>query len=1214
MLHSKGMKTLIKLCRATLLLLSASLAADVWELTGNWVYRFKAREGSFSIYENKSYSIGVERALSDGTVIGRIEARLEPFYRGVPLAECVGRDGKPVSYAERSFYARDEEKRQRFLAEAKRLIGEHETVESAVEAIAFWVRANVYYQLDTANDPLGVLKAKKAYCEGYANLMVEFLLAYGIDARSLSCYIPAGKGWGEGGRGSSGGAGGYHAFVEYWYPGYGGVMCDPQSTLNYVDPYHILGFSRETKEFQGDIGEEVTKGYITGLRKGLVSWNTFSMSAQTFARGFVSTNFVNGAGALEPASIAACSADGASSEWLAAELLKKRSLASLHSSNELFYSKQLRFPAAAQGSYVLRPEGADGGEASARALCAGTSTLYATHINFGNPGYIEDLARPYEDPGALRAVFLDQNGFPLVAAKVQVEIDGARHALTTDKAGSLLIALPWESLGFTVSGARFEASPGASGTQRFALVAQGSATDKPAASPSPRPLGSSDLAILAIDPLGNANPSWFDAVDLYSASGKKAQGKKDPSGRWLFASALDKKPSSYVVVAKAGNRYLRRQFEHESGPLALELRDGLEAGLALESEFPRSERDSFYELWEAAQIAYQGATPRVLGMPSGFWLSDDAKGRYPHRFTLEEGATGVLYKRYAYTHDEYVEMRRRGQKDPVWLSGSITGYKSTSLSVGEFTFTFTGKERMKSGSLVLYDTDDFSSRKISIDEFGYFYLQGLKPGNYLALFYDKQNVIVDRIQIKEGENRLELGVVDRPVFTISSYVKELYLALPKKGKQGPEADFVCVGGKLSYYNTPSFNLPEGQWWIGEAPCYGSMNPVTVLADGSIEGAKKKDDGSYSIELRSGEISAEDAARLVSAFSLNEASGSQAFLVRVVRSYGTLLRNANFTISYDEKGEYKGTIDEGGLGFVRIPERESFTLRIVCKGIYILKKIKREEVASGLLTIDLRKCAASFQFSRKPSLTLLRPVPTKAQGFDWIKEKCEFMYNELLVVSDEPRLYFDSPEGTGVKGFDNLVGKTQAIGFAAMPDQYQLKKEVLFQLYKDRPLVVARFTIPAGPLASLKASFTQGSQTIQRTTSKEGLLSFINPFSEEPIKLECKAEGFFARKGIAISKKAGPLELPLDAVKLANITVSVSGLAKGKSASMSLYPGAKLEKGKLANSKEKIGLSTDSSGRLLLALEPGDYVIEYGKELKAFVAGAKAASIAFTAPK
>ncbi len=111
----------------------------------------------------------------------------------------------------------------------------------AVEAVMRYIRENVSYQLRSSSNPADVLRTGKAYCEGYANVAALLLRVIGIPTKVVDSYIPPGHMWGYGQEGG----GGYHAHVEVYYADAGWVSYDPQATVHFVDPFHIVNYPRE---------------------------------------------------------------------------------------------------------------------------------------------------------------------------------------------------------------------------------------------------------------------------------------------------------------------------------------------------------------------------------------------------------------------------------------------------------------------------------------------------------------------------------------------------------------------------------------------------------------------------------------------------------------------------------------------------------------------------------------------------------------------------------------------------------------------------------------------------------------------------------------------------------------------------------------------------------------------------------------------------------
>src|SRR6056297_467185 len=111
----------------------------------------------------------------------------------------------------------------------------------AVEAVMRYIRENVSYTLRSSSNPADVLRTGKAYCEGYANVAALMLRVLGIPTKVVDSYIPPGHMWGYGQEG----AGGFHAHVEVYYADAGWVSYDPQATVHFVDPFHIVEYPRE---------------------------------------------------------------------------------------------------------------------------------------------------------------------------------------------------------------------------------------------------------------------------------------------------------------------------------------------------------------------------------------------------------------------------------------------------------------------------------------------------------------------------------------------------------------------------------------------------------------------------------------------------------------------------------------------------------------------------------------------------------------------------------------------------------------------------------------------------------------------------------------------------------------------------------------------------------------------------------------------------------
>lgn len=125
---------------------------------------------------------------------------------------------------------------------AKQLTRGAKTVAEAVESISNWVHDHIDYTIPVAQDALSVYRSAKGSCQGYTRLTIALCRAAGIPARYAHGYLVPGENWGANVErfGVKTHGGGYHAWVEIYYPGYGWAFTDGEYTKGYVDPYHIL--------------------------------------------------------------------------------------------------------------------------------------------------------------------------------------------------------------------------------------------------------------------------------------------------------------------------------------------------------------------------------------------------------------------------------------------------------------------------------------------------------------------------------------------------------------------------------------------------------------------------------------------------------------------------------------------------------------------------------------------------------------------------------------------------------------------------------------------------------------------------------------------------------------------------------------------------------------------------------------------------------------
>ncbi len=114
----------------------------------------------------------------------------------------------------------------------------------AANAILSWIADNLTFDttVSVPSDALSAYRFRKAYCVGYSNLAISLLRAAGIPARVAHGYLPPGYEWGFSKEywGVKVNDGGFHAYLEIYYPDTGWVFSDAEHSHHFVDPFHIL--------------------------------------------------------------------------------------------------------------------------------------------------------------------------------------------------------------------------------------------------------------------------------------------------------------------------------------------------------------------------------------------------------------------------------------------------------------------------------------------------------------------------------------------------------------------------------------------------------------------------------------------------------------------------------------------------------------------------------------------------------------------------------------------------------------------------------------------------------------------------------------------------------------------------------------------------------------------------------------------------------------
>jgi hypothetical protein len=193
-------------------------------------------------YSNESFAQKVEN-LDEFSKRVTVTSRMGPLKTRVPFPISTQRLPAAVSR-----YLIPEQDRQSQDPSIVRLAGEitrgSAYAHEAANAILSWLADNLTFDtsISVPSDAVSALKYKRAYCVGYSNLAVALLRAAGIPARVAHGYLPPGYEWGFSKEywGVKVNDGGYHAYLEIYYPDTGWVFSDAEHSHHFVDPFHII--------------------------------------------------------------------------------------------------------------------------------------------------------------------------------------------------------------------------------------------------------------------------------------------------------------------------------------------------------------------------------------------------------------------------------------------------------------------------------------------------------------------------------------------------------------------------------------------------------------------------------------------------------------------------------------------------------------------------------------------------------------------------------------------------------------------------------------------------------------------------------------------------------------------------------------------------------------------------------------------------------------
>lgn len=224
--------------------LSAGAALKILEGEHTVIYDIVNPRGVAFIpdYSNESFE---QKVISQDEFSKRVRvtSRMHPMKTRVPFPIQPGAIPPSISK-----YLAPERERQSgdptIVRVAREVTRESRYAHEAANAILSWVADNLTFDtsISVPSDAVSAMRYGRAYCVGYSNLAVALLRAAGIPARVAHGYLPPGYEWGFSKEywGVKVNDGGFHAYIEIYYPDAGWVFSDAEHSHNFVDPFHII--------------------------------------------------------------------------------------------------------------------------------------------------------------------------------------------------------------------------------------------------------------------------------------------------------------------------------------------------------------------------------------------------------------------------------------------------------------------------------------------------------------------------------------------------------------------------------------------------------------------------------------------------------------------------------------------------------------------------------------------------------------------------------------------------------------------------------------------------------------------------------------------------------------------------------------------------------------------------------------------------------------
>jgi hypothetical protein len=193
-------------------------------------------------YSNESFE---QKVISQDEFSKRVQvtSKMHPMKTAVPYP--LSPEAVPPSFKQYLLPEKDRQSADPAIARlATDVVRGSRYAHEAANSVLSWIADNLVFDtsITIPSDAVSALKYKKAYCVGYSNLAVAMLRAAGIPARIAHGYLPPGYEWGFSKEywGVKVNDGGFHAYLEIFYPDTGWAFSDAEHSHHFVDPFHII--------------------------------------------------------------------------------------------------------------------------------------------------------------------------------------------------------------------------------------------------------------------------------------------------------------------------------------------------------------------------------------------------------------------------------------------------------------------------------------------------------------------------------------------------------------------------------------------------------------------------------------------------------------------------------------------------------------------------------------------------------------------------------------------------------------------------------------------------------------------------------------------------------------------------------------------------------------------------------------------------------------